>query len=222
MGSRKQGRLKHKNHAQDCEMLISTRDQHPAILPWFLCFGWHPSFRSTGILPRPAAGLLLDVVAHDRPRKPEAWFCKIMRKRARRARLLASSTTNVVLLEQRLVARLVLLLDVIEQRTARRHQLQKAAPRMVVLHVGLEVPGEIVDAFRQDRDLNLWRAGVAGLGGIGLDDFRFAFGGYRHRQTLSWLRAGLAVSPVRLNTRLGMSSPLPISARAKSRPATVT
>src|SRR5437868_1575488 len=35
-------------------------------------------------------------------------------------------------------------------------------------------------------------------------------------------RAELAVSPVRLNTRLGMSSPLPISARARSRPATVT
>src|SRR6266404_5379678 len=87
---------------------------------------------------------------------------------------------------------------------------------MVVLHVGLEMPGEVVDAFRQDRDLNLGRAGVAGLGGIRLDDFRFAFGGNRHRQTLPLLRAELAVSPVRLNTRLGMSSPLPISARARS------
>src|SRR3954452_9057085 len=93
---------------------------------------------------------------------------------------------------------------------------------MVVLHVGLEMPGEVIDAFRQDRDLDLGRAGVAGFVGIGLDDFRFAFGGNRHRQTLSSLRAGLAVSPVRLNTRLGMSSPLPISARARSRPATVT
>src|SRR6202023_3070037 len=140
--------------------------------------------------------------------------------RARGARRLYS-TTNVVLFEQRLVTRLVLLLDVIEKRTARRHELQKAAPRMVVLHVGFEMPGEVVDAFRQDRDLNLGRAGVAGLVGIRLDDFRFTFGGNRHRQILS-LRPELAVSPVRLNTRLGMSSPLPISARAKSRPATVT
>src|ERR1700732_4750256 len=146
-----------------------------------------------------------------------------MRKRApTSARELNKSTTNVVLFEQRLVTRLVLLLDVIEKRTSRRHELQKAAPRMVVLHVGFEMPGEVVDAFRQDRDLNLGRAGVAGLVGIRLDDFRFTFGGYRHRQTLSLLRAELAGSPVRLNTRLGMSSPLPISARARSRPATVT
>jgi len=34
------------------------------------------------------------------------------------------------------------------------------------------MPGEVVDAFRQDRDLNLGRAGVAGLVGIRLDDFR--------------------------------------------------
>jgi hypothetical protein len=66
-GSRKNGRQKHKDHAQDCETLITPSDQHPAILPWSLYSGWHPSFRAvTGILPRPAAGLLLDVLAHDR------------------------------------------------------------------------------------------------------------------------------------------------------------
>ena len=129
--------------------------------------------------------------------------------------------TNIVLLEQRLVSRLVPLLEVVEERTAGRDQLQEATTRMVVLHVGLEMVGEVVDAFRQDRDLNLGRAGVAGLGGIGLDDFRFAFCGNRHRQFLS-LRPGLAVRPVRLNTRLGMISPLPTSASAKRRPATVT
>jgi hypothetical protein len=31
----KQERQKHKNHAQDCGTLIATRDQRPAILPWF-------------------------------------------------------------------------------------------------------------------------------------------------------------------------------------------
>src|SRR6266481_368320 len=145
-----------------------------------------------------------------------------MRKRAQNARELYS-TTNVVLFEQRLVTRLVLPLDVIKKRAARGDHFQKPATRMIVLHVGFEMPGEVVDAFRQDRDLNLGRAGVAGLVGIRLDDFRFAFCGNRHRQTLSfWLRLELAVSPVRLNTRLGMSSPLPISARARSRPATVT
>src|SRR5215217_2204811 len=39
-----------------------------------------------------------------------------------------SSTTNVVLFEQRLVSRLVLFLDVVQKRTARRHELQQAAP----------------------------------------------------------------------------------------------
>src|ERR1700676_4710680 len=131
------------------------------------------------------------------------------------------STTNVMLFEQRLVTRLVLPLDVIEKRTARSDHFQKPTTRMIVLHVGFEMPGEVVDAFRQDRNLNLGRAGVAGLVGIRLDDFRFTFGGYRHRQTLSLLRAELAVSPVRLNTRLGMSSPLQISARARSRPSPV-
>src|SRR4051794_3528227 len=138
------------------------------------------------------------------------------------ARVNLQSATNVVLFEQRLVSRLVLLLHVIEKGTTRRHELEKSAPRMIVLHVGLEVPGQVIDAFRQDRDLNLGRAGIAGLVGIGLDDFRFALGGNRHRQLLSLLRLELAVSPVRLNTRLGMSSPLPISASAKRRPATVT
>src|SRR5438552_1929514 len=147
-----------------------------------------------------------------------------MQERAQQARVYiqTSSTTNVVLFEQRLVTRFVRLLQVIQKRTAGRHELQEAAARMIVFHVGLEVPGQVADAFRQDGDLNLRRAGIASVGGIRLDDFRFAFGGNRHRQTLSLLRAGLAVSPVRLNTRLGMSSPLPISARAKSRPATVT
>src|SRR5262249_45962385 len=133
-----------------------------------------------------------------------------------------SSTPNVVLFDQRQVTRLVLPLEIIEKRTARRDHFQQAPARMIVLHVVLEMVCEVVDAFREDRNLNLGRAGIAGFFGIGFDDFRFALGGNRHRQTLSLLRAGLAVSPVRLNTRLGMSSPLPISARAKSRPATVT
>src|SRR5215510_7830479 len=114
-----------------------------------------------------------------------------------------SSATDIVLFEQRLVTRLVLLLDVVEKRTARGDELQKTTAGMVVLAVGLEMLGEVGDAFRQDRDLNLGRTGVTGLGCVILDDFRFAFCGNRHRQTPS-LRPVLAVSPVRLNTRLGM------------------
>src|SRR6201996_9167820 len=146
-----------------------------------------------------------------------------MRKRAlcRRAILKTNSTTNVVLLKQRLVTPLVRLAQVIEQRTPRRHQLQQTTARVIVLHMRLEVFGEVIDAFREDRDLHFRRTGIARLLGTRLDDFRLALRGNRHRQTFS-LRPELAVSPVRLNTRLGMSSPLPISASARSRPATVT
>jgi hypothetical protein len=64
MGSRKEGRQKTKNHAQDGERLNTTRRQHPAILPWFSVLGWCPSLRFKSRAPcplRPAAGLLLDV-----------------------------------------------------------------------------------------------------------------------------------------------------------------
>src|SRR6202171_4797591 len=116
--------------------------------------GVHPS-DGTGILPVTPSRRIAAGHAARTLQSPRA------KTRASGARKLYS-TTNVVLFEQRLVTRLVLLLDVIEKRTARRHELQKAAPRMVVLHVGFEMPGEVVDAFRQDRDLNRGRVGVAG------------------------------------------------------------
>src|SRR5664279_3397970 len=210
------------------------RGQRPAILPWSFGFEWRPSFRWYGHLARyiqpPDCGWIRRagswqnprVTEHDRNRKTgKTTFPDHAKTRARFARVMYS-TANVVLFKQRLVTRLVLPLDVIKKRKTGCDHFQKAPARMIVLHVGFEMPGEVIDAFRQDRDLNLGRTGVAGLVGIRLDDFRFAFCGNRHRQTLSLLRAELAVSPVRLNTRLGMSSPLPISARARSRPATVT
>src|SRR3981081_3305696 len=185
-------------------------------------------FRMASILPMvrapcpltPAAGLRLDTPRRffaktrallNMNRKP---FPDHAKTRARFARVM-DSTANVVLIKQRLVTRLVLPLDVIKKRTTGCDHFQKAPARMIVLHVGFEMPGEVIDAFRQNRDLNLGRAGVAGLVGIRLDDFRFTFGGKRHRQTLSLLRPELATSPVRLNTRLGMSSRLQISVGAR-------
>src|SRR5882757_1837879 len=67
MVSRKHGAPKHKGHVQDGERLVRARDQYPAILPWSLGFGWRPSFRSSGHLPGPAAGLLLDSSVHGVP-----------------------------------------------------------------------------------------------------------------------------------------------------------
>src|SRR5436305_2816862 len=102
-----------------------------------------------------------------------------MRRRTPTARVAACSATDVVLFEQRLVTRLVLLLQVVEKGAARRHELQKATAGVIVLHVGLEMVGEGIDAFRQDRNLDLGGAGIAGLGGTRLDDFRFALRGNR-------------------------------------------
>src|SRR5258707_13089771 len=115
MVSRKQGRQKRKNHAQDCETLIATmsRSERPAILPWFSSLKWRPSFRWYGRFTRyrPAAGLLLDT--------PRGLLSPRV-KRAQHARADLYSATNIVLFEQSFVTRLVLALDVIEQRTARR------------------------------------------------------------------------------------------------------
>jgi hypothetical protein len=60
---------KRKDHAQDGEMLIAFRDQHPAILPWSLNFGWRPSFRVVkGTLPPPSGRIAAGrtVLEHDR------------------------------------------------------------------------------------------------------------------------------------------------------------
>ena len=47
----------------------------------------------------------------------------------------------------------------------------------MVLRVRLEVIGKLVDAFGQERDLDLGRAGVLVVNSIGLDDGEFAFRG---------------------------------------------
>src|SRR4030088_882066 len=107
-------------------------------------------------------------------RKTENCFSETARKkRARHARVNNNSTTNVMLFEQSLVTRLVLPLDVVEQRTARCDHFQKPLAGMIVFHVEFEIPGQVVDAFRRGGDLTLGGAGVAGLVGIRLDDFRF-------------------------------------------------
>src|SRR5260221_5507690 len=84
-------------------------------------------------------------------------------------------------LDQRLVATRVDTGEIIEQLAALRHELEQSTPGMVVLDVALEVLGQIVDAFRKNGHLHLWRSSVAGLGPIGLDDFRLACGRNRHR-----------------------------------------
>src|SRR5215470_626337 len=91
-------------------------------------------------------------------------------------------------LDQRLVATLVSTGEIIEQLAALRYELEQSTPGMVVLDVALEVLGQIVDAFRKNGHLHLRRSSVAGLGRIGLDDFRLACGCDRHRVFLFSLR----------------------------------
>jgi hypothetical protein len=90
MGSRKEGRPKRKNHAQDGGTLIAMKpqNQRPAILPWSLCFEWRPSFRWYGHVARYAQlpDCCWTLFAHDRFRKPRT-VLRIMRKRAQRARV---------------------------------------------------------------------------------------------------------------------------------------
>jgi hypothetical protein len=61
--SRKRGAQKRKDHAQDGGTLIAMRDQCPAILPWSLNFGWHPSFRSFGHLAPPSGRIAAERLA---------------------------------------------------------------------------------------------------------------------------------------------------------------
>jgi hypothetical protein len=77
MGSRKQGRLKHKNHAQDGGTLgdhvANPASGDPAMVSMSRMASILPMVRASRPL-RPAAGLRLDVVAHDLLRKPEHHF----------------------------------------------------------------------------------------------------------------------------------------------------
>jgi hypothetical protein len=81
------------------------------------------------------------------------------------------------------VAVLILAAEVIEQRTALVDQHQQAAPRVIVFRVGLEVLGEVEDAFGEDRDLDFRRPSVALALRMFLDQRLLALGGNRHRFT---------------------------------------
>src|SRR6185436_14676777 len=129
---------KQKDHAQDGETLIEVpisirRSCHGLDVS----DGVHPLV-SLGHLALPSGRIAAGrYFAHDPPFTRGSWPCarslsgiesrifrKIMRKRAPTARVVTCSATDVVLFEQRLVTRLVLVLQVVEKRTARRHELQ--------------------------------------------------------------------------------------------------
>src|SRR4029079_4637721 len=110
------------------------------------------------------------------------------------------SPANAQPVDELLIPVLIGRLDVIEQPATLADHLEQPSARMVVLAVRLEMFGQIGDALGQDGDLDLWRAGVAGLGRIFLDEILFALSDARYRSVLSFrgfCRAGPGCRPAR-------------------------
>src|SRR6476646_529903 len=81
----------------------------------------------------------------------------------------------------------VRLLQVVEQTTTLTDEQQQTTTAVVVVLVLLEVLGEVADAVRQQRDLNLGRAGVTLVRGVLGDDLLLGLrvGSNRHGGLLS-------------------------------------
>src|ERR1700737_3854188 len=98
-------------------------------------------------------------------------------KNARGARCAPRGTASLLPdaepFDQLLVALGVLGLQIVEEPPPLADQLEQAAPRVVVLLVGLEMLGQVMDALGEQRDLHLGRAGVALVGAELLDDRGF-------------------------------------------------
>src|ERR1041384_2336602 len=108
--------------------------------------------------------------------------------------------SNVEAIDQLLIARLVLRLQIIQKAAARGDELQQSAARMVVLDVRLEMFGQAVDPFGEDRDLHFRRTGIVFLDRVFFDERLLALRAQRHR--LSFLfefgcgQAGMSSSGV--------------------------
>jgi hypothetical protein len=63
--------------------------------------------------------------------------------------------------DQRGIARLILLLQIVEKASAQRHHLEKTTTGMVVLDVTLEVLGQIFDTLGENGHLDFRRTSVA-------------------------------------------------------------
>ncbi len=85
--------------------------------------------------------------------------------------------SEVQLLDDCTIAVDVNLLQITEEITSVTDHLQKTAAAVVVLHVGLQVLGQVVDAVGQNSDLNFGGTGVTLVDGIlGNDCLLFSVG----------------------------------------------
>jgi hypothetical protein len=64
-------------------------------------------------------------------------------------------------------------LEVVKQAAALAHQHQQAAPRSMILRVGLEVLGQLADALAEDGNLHFWTSGVGVMGAKSRNDVGF-------------------------------------------------
>src|SRR5690606_34609043 len=80
------------------------------------------------------------------------------------------SAAQAEALDERAVAGDVDVLEVAEEATALTDEQQQATTGVVVVLVRLEVLREVLDALRQERDLDLGGTGVARVRGVLVDD----------------------------------------------------
>src|SRR4030095_15212199 len=74
---------------------------------------------------------------------------------------------NTEPLDQLGVAIRIFALQVVQQASPLTDQLQKAAARVMILRVGLEMLGQVIDALAQERDLYLGGSGIGGVCFVG-------------------------------------------------------
>jgi hypothetical protein len=95
-------------------------------------------------------------------KSPQAFDLRAFRVRSRAVDPVVQRVQpQTQLLDQGPIAGQVRGLQVVEQLATAADHLEQAATRMVIFGVGLEVPGQIVDACGEQRHLDFRRTGVA-------------------------------------------------------------
>ncbi len=89
---------------------------------------------------------------------------------ARETKALAA---KVQLLQQLVILRHVMPLEIIEELATAGSHLQEPAARVEILSVRAQVLGQVIDASGQERDLDFGRAGILIVSFIGGDDLWF-------------------------------------------------